>query len=56
MEFRGRQEGEVVSTVGEGGANQSHAVPQAGGDQVGTEDHRPERHRQHVGELTGKSV
>lgn len=51
MEFWGRQEGEVVSTVGDGGADQSHAVPHAGGGDVGAQDHWPDHHRQQVGEL-----
>lgn len=51
MEFWGRQEGKVVSTVGDGGADQSHAVPHAGGGDVGAQDHWPNHHRQQVGEL-----
>lgn len=34
MELGGGQEGEVVSTVGDGGADQSHAVPHGGGGHV----------------------
>lgn len=51
MEFRGGQEGEVVSTVGDGGADQSNAVPHAGGGDVGAQDDRPHDHREQVGEL-----
>lgn len=51
MEFWGRQEGEVVSAVGDGGADQSHAVPHAGGGDVGAQDDRPDHHGQQVGEL-----
>lgn len=54
VELGGGQEGEVVSTVGDGGADQSQAEPQGGGGQVGAQDHRPEDHRQHVGDLTAK--
>lgn len=45
------QEGEVVSTVGNAGADESQAVPHGGGGQVGAQDHRTSHHRQHVGEL-----
>lgn len=51
MEFWGRQEGEVVPTVGDGGADQSQTVPHAGGGDVGAQDHWPDDHRQQVGEL-----
>lgn len=54
MELGRGQEGEVVSTVGDGGADQSQAVPQAGGGQMGTQDHRPNCHWQHVGDLRAK--
>lgn len=54
VEFRGGQEGQVVSTVGDGGADQSQAVPQGGGGDMGAQDHRPQCHRQHVGDLTAK--
>ncbi len=54
VELGGGQEGEVVSTVRDGGADQSHAIPHGGGGQVGAQEHRPDSHRQHVGELTAK--
>lgn len=46
MELRRRQERKVVSAVGDGGADQSYAVPQGGGGQVGAQKHRPAYHRQ----------
>lgn len=52
MELRRGQEGEVISTVGDSGANQSYAVPHGGRGQVGAQEDRPESHRQHVGDLT----
>lgn len=52
MELWRGQEGEVVSTVGDGGAEESQAVPHGGGGHVRAQDHRPHHHRQHVGELT----
>ena len=52
MELGGGQEGEVVSTVGDGGADQSHAVPHGCGGHMGAQEDRPESHRQHVGDLT----
>lgn len=52
MKLGGGQEGEVVSTVGDGGADQSHAVPHGGGGHMGAQEDRPESHRQHVGDLT----
>ena len=52
VELGGGQEGEVISTVGDGGADQSQGVPHGGGGQVGAQDHRPHYHRQHVGDLT----
>lgn len=45
MELWGRQEGEVVSTVGDGGADQGHAVPHGGGGDVRAQDHWPDHHR-----------
>lgn len=54
MELGGGQEGEVVSTVGDGGADQGHAVPHGGGGHVRAQDHRPDDHRQQVGELQQK--
>lgn len=51
MELRGGQEGEVVPTVGDRGAPQNQAVPEAGGGQVGAQDHGSHHHRQHVGDL-----
>lgn len=54
VEFRRGQEGQVVSTVGDGGADQSQAVPQGGGGHVGAQEHRPHCHRQHVGDLTAR--
>lgn len=54
VELRRGQEGEVVPTVGDGGADQSQAVPEGGGGQVGAQDHRSDHHRQHVGDLRGK--
>ena len=51
MELWGRQEGQVVATVGDGGADEGQAVPQAGGAEVGTQQHRAGHGRQHVGEL-----
>lgn len=50
----GGQEGEVVSAVGNGGADQSQAVPQGGGGQMRAEQHRSDDHGQHVGDLTAK--
>lgn len=50
------QEGEVVSTVGDGGADQGHAVPHGGGGDVRAQDHRPDDHRQQVGELQQRRV
>lgn len=44
---RGQQR-QVVAAVGDGGAEQSQAVPQAGGGQVGAQDHWPDQHRQRV--------
>lgn len=52
MELGGGQEGEMVATVGDGGADQSQAVPGGGGGDVGAQKHRPDCHRQHVGDLT----
>lgn len=54
MELRRRQEGKVVSAVGDGGADQSYAVPQGGGGQVGAQEHWPAYHRQQVGDLTAE--
>lgn len=54
VELGWRQEGEVVSTVGDSGADQSHAVPHGGGGQVGAQDHRPDYYWQRVGDLTAK--
>lgn len=51
MELGRGQQRQVVSAVGDGGAEQSQTVPQAGGGQVGAQDHRPDQHRQRVGEL-----
>ena len=51
MELWGGQEGQVVATVRDGGADESQAVPQAGGAQVGTQEHRAGHGWQHVGEL-----
>lgn len=34
VELGGGQEGEVVSAVGDGGADQGHAVPHGGGGDV----------------------
>lgn len=51
MKLRRRQEGEVVSTVGDVGADQSQAVPEGGGGQVGAHDHGSDHHRQCVGDL-----
>lgn len=54
VELRGGQEGEVVSTMGDGGADQSQAVPQGGGRKVGAQDNWPGHHRQRVGELRAR--
>lgn len=54
MELGGGQEGEVVSTVGDGGADQGHAVPHGGGGHVRAQDHWPDDYRQQVGELQQK--
>lgn len=54
MEFRRGQEGEVVSTVGDVGADQSQAVPEGGGGQVGAHDQGSNHHRQCVGDLSVK--
>lgn len=51
VELWGGQEGQVVAGVGHGGADQRQAVPQAGGDQVGAQEHRAQHRRQHVGQL-----
>ena len=51
VELWGGQEGQVVATVRDGGADESQAVPQAGGAQVGTQEHRAGNGWQHVGEL-----
>lgn len=53
MELRGGQEGEVVATVGDGGADESHTVPHAGGGQVRAQEDRPDHHGQRVGDLRG---
>lgn len=45
------QQRQVVSAVGDGGAEQSQAVPQAGGGQVGAQDHWSDQNWQRVGEL-----
>ncbi len=52
MVLGGGQEGEVVSAVGDGGADQCQAVPHGGGGQVGAQNDRPDHHWQHVGNLT----
>lgn len=51
MELWRGQQRQVVSAVGDGGAEQSQAVPQAGGGQVGAQDHWSDQNRQRVGEL-----
>ena len=54
MELGGGQEWQVIAAVGDGGAEQSQAVPHGGGGQVGAQDHRPDYRRQHVGDLMAK--
>lgn len=44
MKLGGGQEGEVVATVGDCGADQSQAVPRGGGGDVGAQNHRPRHH------------
>ena len=51
VELWGGQEGQVVATVGDGCADEGQAVPQAGGAQVGSQEHWAGHGRQHVGEL-----
>lgn len=55
MELRRGQEGEVVSAVGDVGADQSQAVPEGGSGQVGAHDHGSNHHRQCVGDLRVKN-
>lgn len=55
MELWGGQEGQVVAAVGDGGADESHAVPHAGGGQVRAQDDRPDHHGQRVGDLRGET-
>lgn len=45
MELRRRQERKVVSAVGDGGADQSYAVPHGGGGHVGAQKNRPAYYR-----------
>lgn len=52
VKLGGGQEGEVVAAVGDGGADQSQAVPHAGGGDVGAQNHRTGDHGQQVGDLT----
>lgn len=51
MELWRRQEGEVVSTVGDGGADQSQGVPEGGGGHMGAQDHGTSHCWHHVGKL-----
>lgn len=55
MELRRGQEGQVVSTVGDVSADQSQAVPEGGGGEVGAHDHGSNHHRQRVGDLRVKN-
>lgn len=45
------QEGQVVSTVRDGGADQSHTVPHTGGRQVRVQQDGSDGHREHVRDL-----
>lgn len=50
VELWGGQERQVVATVGDSGADQSQAVPQAGGAEVRAQQHWAQSHWEHVGD------